>query len=180
MLRGLGVTVGAIEPMAGHDEWRASINGLLAAEGASYIAHILRERPQTIGESVRRRMMTGLDISATAYIRMLAQRAMIERRFEAALREGGFDAYVTPTSPQPAEPIVADANADSEPPTKFRITTVFDLTRQPSISVPAGFDSDGMPVGFMISGARWADALVLRIAHAFQGATTFHLQRPPL
>ncbi|TAJ19404.1 MAG: amidase [Dehalococcoidia bacterium] len=178
VLRGLGVTVGTVEPMAGHDEWRASINGLLVAEGASYIAHILRERPQTIGESVRRRMLTGLDISATAYIKMLAQRAMIERMFEASLREGEFDAYVTPTSPQPAEPIVADPNADSEPPTKFRITTVFDLTRQPSISVPAGFDGDGMPIGFMISGARWTDALVLRIAHAFQQATTHHAQRP--
>lgn len=179
-LRGLGVTVEVAEPMAGMDEWRASINGLLVAEGAAYVAHILRDRPQTIGESVRRRMVTGLDVTVPAYLRTLDARREIERRFEEALARGGFDAYVTPTSPQPAEPIVPDANADTEPPTKFRITTVFDLTRQPSISVPAGFDTDGMPIGFMVSGPRWQDARVLRIAHAFQQVTDFHTRRPNL
>lgn len=180
MLRGLGATISTAEPMAGEDEWRASVNGLLIAEGASYVERILRERPQTIGESVRRRLMAGLEISATAYIRMLDARAGIERRFEAALAEGGFAAYLTPTSPESAEAIVADANADTEPNTKFRNTTVFDMTRQPSISVPAGFDSDGMPLGLMVSGARWDDARVLRIAHAFQQATDCHLRRPAL
>jgi aspartyl-tRNA(Asn)/glutamyl-tRNA(Gln) amidotransferase subunit A len=125
-------------------------------------------------------MMAGLDVTVPAYIRMLGARRQIEHRFEDALARGGFDAYVTPASPQPAEPIVPDANADTEPPTKFRITTVFDLTRQPSISVPAGFDADGMPVGFMVSGPRWQDARVLRIAHAFQQATDFHTRRPNL
>ncbi|MBM4410816.1 MAG: amidase [Chloroflexi bacterium] len=180
VLRGLGATIGAAEPMTGEDEWRASVNGLLVAEGASYVEHILRERPQMIGESVRRRMMGGLDITATAYIHMLDARAHIERRFEAALAQGGFAAYLTPTSPRSAEPIVADANADSEPMNKFRITTVFDMTRQPSISVPAGFDGDGMPIGLMVSGARWDDAHVLRIAYTFQQATDFHLRRPAL
>ena len=180
VLRGLGAIISTVEPMAGEDEWRASVNGLLIAEGASYIERILRDRPQTIGESVRRRMMAGLDISATAYIRMLDARAHIERRFEAALADGGFTAYLTPTSTRPAEPIVVDANADSEPTTKFRVTTVFDMTRQPSISVPAGFDGDGMPIGLMVSGARWDDVRVLRIAHAFQQATDFHLRRPAL
>ncbi|TAK73881.1 MAG: amidase, partial [Dehalococcoidia bacterium] len=152
VLRGLGATIKAVEPMAGEGDWRATVNGLLLAEGASYVEQILRERPQTIGGSVLRRMLTGLEISATAYIRMLDARVRIEQRFEAALVEGGFAAYLTPTTRRTAEPIVADADADSEPMDKFRITTVFDLTRQPSISVPAGFDDDGLPVGLMISG----------------------------
>ena len=179
-LRGLGVIIDTVEPMAGEDEWRNSINGLLIAEGASYVAHILRERPFTIGESVRRRMAAGLEVTVEAYLRMLKARAGIERRFEQALAVGGFDGYVTPTSPQPAEPIMLDANADSEPWGKFRNSTVFDLTRQPSISVPAGFDGDGMPIGLMVTGARWDDAKVLRIAHAFQQVTSFHRQRPSL
>lgn len=180
MLRGLGAAVSTAEPMAGEADWRASIDGLLVAEGASYVERILRERPETIGESVRRRMMAGLDVSATRYAAMLDARAHVEQRFEAALATGGFAAYLTPASQRPAEPIVADANADSEPPGKFNITSVFDLTRQPSISVPAGSDADGMPIGLMVSGARWDDARVLRIAHAFQQATGFHLRRPTL
>ena len=180
VLRNLGAIISTVEPMIGEGEWRASVDGLLIAEGASYVEPILRDRPYLIGESVRRRMAAGLDISATAYIRMLDARAHIEQRFEAALTEGGFAAYLTPTSPQTAEAIVADPNADSEPWGKFRNTTVFDLTRQPSISVPAGFDADGMPIGLMVTGARWDDGRVLRIAHAFQQVTGFHKRRPTL
>ncbi len=179
-LRSLGAVITTVEPMTGEGEWRASVFGLLTAEGASYVEHILRERPHLIGESVRRRMAAGLEVSATAYIRMLAARAHIERRFEGALVEASLDGYLAPTSPQPAEPIATDPNNDFEPPSKFRNTTVFDLTRQPSISLPAGFDGDGMPIGLMVTGARWDDARVLRIGHAFQQATQFHLQRPPL
>lgn len=180
VLRGLGATISAVEPMAGEGDWRSAVHGLLIAEGASYVEQILRERPQTIGGSVRRRMMAGLDVSAVTYIRTLEARARIEQRFEAALVEGRFAAYLTPTSHRPAEPTVADADADSEPMDKFYITTVFDMTRQPSISVPAGFDDDGLPIGLMVSGSRWDDAGVLRIAHAFQQTTDFHLRRPTL
>ena len=35
-----------------------------------------------------------------------------------------------------------------------------------------GLDSGGMPTSLMISGPKWSDALVLRLAHAFQQATT--------
>lgn len=180
VLRGLGAVISTVEPMTGENEWRASINGLLLAEGASYVEEILRNRSYLIGESVRRRMAAGLEISATAYIRMLESRVNIERRFESALAEGGLAAYLAPTSPHTAEVILTDPNADSTDYDKFRNTTVFDLTRQPSISLPAGFDGDGMPIGLMVTGARWDDARVLRIGHAYQQATEFHLQRPTL
>lgn len=179
-LRGLGAVISTIEPMTGEAEWRSSINGLLLAEGASYVEPILRNRSYLIGESIRRRLAPGLEISATDYIRMLAARAHIEHRFETALVNGGLAAYLAPTSPHTAEVILSDPNADSTDYSKFRNTTVFDLTRQPSISLPAGFDGDGMPIGLMVTGARWDDARVLRIGHAFQQATEFHLQRAVL
>jgi aspartyl-tRNA(Asn)/glutamyl-tRNA(Gln) amidotransferase subunit A len=46
----------------------------------------------------------------------------------------------------------------------------FNLTQQPAISVPAGFTADGLPVGLQIVGAKYADALVLRAARAFEAA----------
>ena len=48
------------------------------------------------------------------------------------------------------------------------------------MSVPNGFDSEGLPTGLMISGAQWTDAKVMRIAQAYQQATDFHTKRPPL
>ena len=56
---------------------------------------------------------------------------------------------------------------------KFRNALTFDLTHQPSISVPNGSDAGGLPTGLLISAALFADALVLRIAHAYQGSPSF-------
>jgi aspartyl-tRNA(Asn)/glutamyl-tRNA(Gln) amidotransferase subunit A len=51
-------------------------------------------------------------------------------------------------------------------------TYPFNLTQQPAASVPCGF-SDGLPIGLQIVGARGADHLVLRAAHAFWRARPF-------
>lgn len=53
-------------------------------------------------------------------------------------------------------------------------------TRRPAISVPAGFTTDGLPVGIQIVGRDRDDFGVLQIAHAFEQATGFGKQRPPL
>ncbi len=57
-------------------------------------------------------------------------------------------------------------------------TFPFNLTGQPAASVPCGLAPDGLPAGLQIVGARYADALVLRAAHAFEQAAPFAL--PPL
>ncbi len=177
-LRGLGATIDRVEPMAGVDDWRFVSASIIVVEGASYIEHILRGWPQSIGEGVRTRMAHGLDVPATAYARSLEMRKLIESRYERGLADGGYDGYVLPTSPDTAEPIGEDPHTEAPPPTKFRNTSVFDNTHQPSVSVPCGFDHDGLPIGLMVSTAKFRDAHALRIANAFQRATDYHLQRP--
>jgi aspartyl-tRNA(Asn)/glutamyl-tRNA(Gln) amidotransferase subunit A len=54
-------------------------------------------------------------------------------------------------------------------------TYPFNLTQQPAASVPCGFTKDGLPVGLQIVGPRYADALVLRAARAFESARPFRL-----
>jgi len=176
-LRSLGATIDRREPMAGYPDWRQVLGPVLVAEGATHNETILRQWPQTIGEPVRTRMLRGLEVPATAYVRGLEMRKVVEARFEATLAEG-FDAYVVPTSPQTAEPIGEDPHTEAAPPFKFRNTYVFDCTHQPSISVPNGFDGHELPTGLMVTARKFADGLVLRIAHAFQQATDYHLRRP--
>jgi amidase len=48
----------------------------------------------------------------------------------------------------------------------------------PAVSVPAGFTTDGLPVGLQIVGRRYDDLGVLQIAHAFEQATGFGRRRP--
>lgn len=57
-------------------------------------------------------------------------------------------------------------------------TYPFNLTQQPAASVPCGFTRAGLPVGLQIVGARYADALVLRAAHAYQKANPLADRRP--
>ena len=48
-----------------------------------------------------------------------------------------------------------------------------------SASIPSGLDDTGLPTGVQLAAAPWRDALVLRTAHAVQGATDWHRRRPP-
>lgn len=57
-------------------------------------------------------------------------------------------------------------------------TYPFNLTQQPTASVPCGFTSAGLPVGLQIVGAKYEDALVLRAAHAYQTANPLADRRP--
>ena len=58
----------------------------------------------------------------------------------------------------------------------YRITATF----RPAISVPAGFTSEGLPVGIQIVGRYRDDLDVLQMAYAFEQATGFGLRRPAL
>jgi aspartyl-tRNA(Asn)/glutamyl-tRNA(Gln) amidotransferase subunit A len=51
----------------------------------------------------------------------------------------------------------------------------FNFTQQPAAAVPCGFTADGLPIGLQIVGARYADALVLRAARAFESAAPFRM-----
>ena len=54
------------------------------------------------------------------------------------------------------------------------------VTGLPSISVPAGFADDGLPVGIQLVGRRHADLSLLRIARTFEAATEHWRREPPL
>ena len=61
-----------------------------------------------------------------------------------------------------------------------RLTRPFNLTGQPTISVPCGFTSDSMPIGMQLAGRQWQEATVLRAAYAYEQATEWHTQQPNL
>jgi aspartyl-tRNA(Asn)/glutamyl-tRNA(Gln) amidotransferase subunit A len=56
-------------------------------------------------------------------------------------------------------------------------TFPFNLTQQPAASIPCGFTKAGLPVGLHLVGPRYADALVLRAARAFETARPITLPK---
>jgi aspartyl-tRNA(Asn)/glutamyl-tRNA(Gln) amidotransferase subunit A len=177
----LGARITTIEPLAGIDDYRGLVQSITAVEANDYNEAILGQEPPVIAASIRARLAIGRATPAYLYARALDARKMLERRMQGGLLEHGIDAYLLPTTPLTAFPIDPDADRDQTPVlARNAFMSVFNMSRQPSMSVPNGFDSEGLPTGLMISGAQWTDAAVLRIAHAFQQATDFHLKRPPL
>ena len=67
----------------------------------------------------------------------------------------------------------------SEPFARASYTGPYNLTGSPALSVPIGFE-DGLPLAFQIVGRPFDEAGVMRVGHAFEQATEFHRQRPPI
>jgi aspartyl-tRNA(Asn)/glutamyl-tRNA(Gln) amidotransferase subunit A len=84
-----------------------------------------------------------------------------------------FDLLVTPTLAVPAFDVGREfpPSPDNKRWTDWTpFTYPFNLTGQPAASIPCGFTKSGLPVGLQIVGPRFADALVLRAARAFESA----------
>ena len=100
----------------------------------------------------------------------------LSRRLTAAydkvLRE--FDVVLMPTTPQTAHavPAMPEQNRKehvAQALNMVRNTAAFDLTGHPSVTVPCR-DIKGLPVGLMLTGAHFAEATILRAAHAYMSA----------
>lgn len=94
-----------------------------------------------------------------------------------------YDLLVLPTLAVPPFP-VGQLSPTGRDPTNWLawtpFTYVFNLTKQPAISVPCGFTKSGLPVGLQIVGPLHGDAKVLRAAHAYEQAHDWYRRRPVL
>ena len=138
--------------------------------------------PDDVDPMLRRRIGKGRDISADALSEGLSRRDRLRRQF---LENSLGDADVALT---PVLPIAVPDAAETDPATPaFRPRTLYALSRftrfvnvlgLPALSIPAGFDDRGRPVGLQLIGRPDAEALLLTIGAAFQDFTTWHALVP--
>jgi aspartyl-tRNA(Asn)/glutamyl-tRNA(Gln) amidotransferase subunit A len=57
-------------------------------------------------------------------------------------------------------------------------TISVNLAGLPAMSIPAGFDASGLPVGLHLIGQYFDEASLLNVAHRYQQATDWHLRTP--
>ena len=62
----------------------------------------------------------------------------------------------------------------------IRFSAPFNFSGNPTLSLPAGFASNGAPHGIQLVGPRLGEAMLCRVGHAYERATEWHLRRPPL
>jgi len=133
------------------------------------------------GPEVKRRIMLGTYALSAGYYdayygRALKVRTLIKNDFLTAFED--VDIMATPTSPTTAFKI----GARVDDPLSMYLADIFTLSVNLSascgISVPCGFDSNGLPIGLQLIGNTLQEATILNAAFAFEQATDWHKKKP--
>jgi len=179
----LGARVSSIDfPVA--DRARAlNPRGLvIAAEAYAVNRRLLEEHFDELDPVVARRMVSGRDVSACDYLQTAGEWKRLRAEADAALRD--FDALLCPATMIPALPL-AEVDTDLETYSHrnvqyLRNTAIGNILDLCGLSVPCGLTREGLPIGLMIYGRSFHEDTVLRVGHAYQQATSWHLQTPDL
>jgi amidase len=110
--------------------------------------------------------------------------AHIERRRwsgELAAVFDDVDLLIVPAIPVPVPKIAQMATIAADASVGLaRFTIPFSMSGSPTITLPAGFDGSGLPIGVQLVGSHLCEDLILRAGHAFQQVTDWHMHHPRL
>ena len=158
-------------------------------DGAAVHYERLKTRVAEYDHNTRVRLLTAILTPAQAYYKAQKVRTLIRQAVLEALEE--VDVIVLPTSPTVAPLLPDEAGIKSQEDARSRIagvrnfTGAFNAAGVPALSIPCGFSSPSesggnLPLSLQIVGKPMADGLLMRVAHAYQQVTDWHLRRPPL
>ena len=162
------------------------LNALMAtgsqAEGASLHADWIAQRPQDYGPGIREPLELGLFITALRYLDAQRQRGRVLQQWLETVFDKA-DVLHTPVFDSPTPTVAATIPGRPDSPTVRhygRFTTLFAYLGLPSLSVPIGFQADGMPAAMQLVGRPFAEDLLLNTAHIYQRETVWHERAPAL
>ena len=159
--------------------------GIVAPEAGAYHRELVRSRPDQIDPGIRTLLVAGLMLEPEHYLKALQARRAIADALRRVFVTNRLDALTTPTLPATAAPKDADdfRFGDSAEPVTLayvRTTGAFNLSGLPALSVPAGFDRDGLPIGLQIAAAPFDEGTALRVGACFEAAAGIRDRRPPI
>jgi aspartyl-tRNA(Asn)/glutamyl-tRNA(Gln) amidotransferase subunit A len=150
------------------------------AEAYTYHRQYVTKSPELYQPETLKRIRAGAEIGASEYIN--ARRQLDQSRHSISKVFDTLDLVVTPTTPIPPF-TVSELLAD---PDQIRVKEVlaspntrpFNLLGLPTVSIPCGFTSKGLPIGMQITGSLGGEATVLHLAHAYEQVTEWHKRKP--
>ena len=146
----------------------------------------VRTHPELVGDEWRLRVKAGLLLPATTYLQAHQARIVVRQSVANYFNQHRLDAMIMPatagTAARADDPYLTYADGTREHVLSgyTRMTMPTNATGQPSISVPAGFTSAGLPIGMQIVGRPFAEARICRIGHAYEQAARWIDRRPAL
>ena len=148
------------------------------APGEGIVEMYEKTRAEGFGDEVKRRVMIGTYVLSAGYYdayynRARKVRTLIRRDFEQAFASG-IDAVLTPATPSTA---FALGEKGQDDPVEMYLNDIFtvpvNLAGLPGISVPAGRDAKGLPLGLQLIGRPWEEGEMMNIALALEERAGF-------
>ena len=155
----------------------------LRAQGRDLTDMYERTRAAGFGPEVRRRIMIGTYVLSAGYydayyLRAQKVRTLIKKDFEQAF-DGGVHAMLTPATPSAAFGIGEKGGAD---PVEMYLNDVFTVTVNmaglPGLSVPAGLDAQGLPLGLQLIGRPFDEETLFSLGHVIEQAAGHFAPEP--
>jgi aspartyl-tRNA(Asn)/glutamyl-tRNA(Gln) amidotransferase subunit A len=153
-------------------------------EGADPIELYSKTRGAGFGAEVKRRIILGTYVLSSGYydayyLKAQKVRTLIRNDFIKAFEK--VDAIVTPTTPTAAFKI----GEKSDDPLQMYLSDIFTISCNLAgicgISLPCGFTSTSkLPIGLQLLGKPFGESTILKIAHAYEQSTKWHLEKSPL
>ena len=182
VLSDLGAVVTEVSWPAFHNAYAISTI-ILGADAGQSLRSLVLNHGLDIEPIVRNRVEAGFFIPVTRYIQAQRARSILDRQSYDLLKQvdilaGPTLSVTAPTIGQTETTVAGTRMHVGEALTRY--TRAYNLNGLPAISVPCGFSSKKLPVGFQLAGRAFEEETVLRVAYAYEQATQWHKVRPPL
>ena len=180
VLEGLGAEVVEVK-MPDVDPYLSFWSVLCTAEALDAHRQSYPSRRDEYGPFFRDWLDKGAKVTGADYAQANNVRAECNGLIRRALQD--VDVLACPSTIGPAYPVTPEAlygPLDENRGTNFqRFTVPYDFNGAPTLSVPCGLSTDGLPLSLQFVGKHLAEALLCRIGHAYEQATDWHTKRPP-
>jgi aspartyl-tRNA(Asn)/glutamyl-tRNA(Gln) amidotransferase subunit A len=182
VLTDLGATVEDVA-LPGVDLAAGILASIMLPEAAVIHRRAHRTAAAQLGETAVARLDLGSAIPAAEYIRAQQARQAIADEFARLFER--YSAVIGPGNATRAGEAggwisVVDGVEYDLRQTGPEYTGLYNIVGNPALVLPAGFSSEGTPIGLQIAGRWWDEATIVQVAHAFEQATPWHARRPPL
>jgi amidase len=181
VLRDLGAVIEEVS-ISGVDEALPAWFAICAAETAAAHEKTFPSQADDYGPTFRAFLQSGVEVSGAEYAKAHVTRQALRRTISNLFQK--VDLLLcpsTPTLPMRIEDFQPQGVFDQESLLPLlRTTAPFDLTGSPTISVPCGFTSEGLPISLQLVGRHLEEALLCQAGYAYEQATEWHKRRPPV